>query len=305
MNEYTILEVLRDQRVDTEQLGTKAKFWFRREEGLWLFKFAREGTGEDWAEKLASEIATVLGINAAHVELASFEGQAGCAVRSFVDREEGEVLLHGNEILAGQVLGYDKYKQQRQSDHTLANIRQAIEKVFPDPAHHRSILMELARYMVLDALIANTDRHHENWGLLLKPGAKTVSETGQGHIELKVMVAPTYDHASSLGRELRDERRTALLEANGVGDYVRRGHGGIYLSSASTRGECPLGLLEAGVGNYPDIFGPALKQVCEIDVNLLTGFVSQVPASRMSAPARAFAIEVLSYSLRALKSLLK
>jgi hypothetical protein len=119
------------------------------------------------------------------------------------------------------------------------------------------------------------------------------------------MVAPTYDHASSLGRELRDERRLALLDANGVGDYVRRGHGGIYLSAASPRGESPLGLLEAGVGKYPDIFGPALKQVCEIDVNLFTGFVSQVPASRMSAPAHAFAIEVLSYSLRALKNLLK
>lgn len=305
MSEYAILEVLRDQRVDTEQLGTKAKFWFRREDGLWLFKFAREGTGEDWAEKLASEIAAVLGIKAADVELASFEGRAGCAVKSFVDREEGEVLLHGNEILAGQVLGYDKYKQQRQSDHTLANIRQVIEKVFPDPVHHRSILMELAGYMVLDALIANTDRHHENWGLLLKPGAKTVSETGQAYVELKVMVAPTYDHASSLGRELRDERRTALLDANGVGNYIRHGHGGIYLSSTSARGECPLGLLEAGVGHYPDIFGPALKQVCEIDVNLLTDFVSQVPASRMSTPARAFAIEVLSYSLQALRNLLK
>lgn len=305
MSEYAILEVHRDQRVDTEQLGTKAKFWFRREDGLWLFKFAREGTGEDWAEKLASEIAAVLGIKAADVELASFEGRAGCAVKSFVDREAGEVLLHGNELLAGQVLGYDKYKQQRQSDHTLANIRQAIEKVFPDPVHHRSILMELAGYMVLDALIANTDRHHENWGLLLKPGTKATSETGQSRVVLKVMVAPTYDHASSLGRELRDEKRIALLDANGVGNYIRHGHGGIYLSSASARGECPLELLEAGVGHYPDVFDPALKQVCEIDVNLLKGFVSQVPASRMSAPARAIAIEVLTYSLRALKSLLK
>jgi hypothetical protein len=38
-----------------------------------------------------------------------------------VDREAGEGLIHGNEVLAGMVLGYDRAKTFPQSDHTLEN----------------------------------------------------------------------------------------------------------------------------------------------------------------------------------------
>lgn len=305
MGEFVILEVHRDQRVDTEQLGTKEKFWFRRNEELWLFKFARDETGEDWAEKVASEIAALMDIRAAHVELATFEGKPGCAVKSFVDREVGEVLLHGNEILAGQVLGYDQYKSKRQSDHTLSNIRAAIEKVFPDPVHHTSILMELAAYLVLDAVISNTDRHHENWGLLLKPNPVHLDEAGQRQGGFMVMVAPSYDHASSLGRELRDEKRAALLKSKHLSNYIRGGRGGIYWSAASPHGECPLKLVEMGARDYPAIFSPALQRACEIDVNLFMKPIEKIPAARASDTARIFAREMIGYSLNELSKLLK
>lgn len=53
-----------------EQMGSKPKFWFRRPEDElpWLFKFSRERTGEDWAEKISAEIADTLQIPAARVE---------------------------------------------------------------------------------------------------------------------------------------------------------------------------------------------------------------------------------------------
>jgi hypothetical protein len=59
-------------------------------------------------------------------------------------------------------------------------------------------------------LIGNTDRHHENWGILI--------ELQRNH--WRVNVAPSFDHASSLGRELRVERQHWLLAADRVGDYV-------------------------------------------------------------------------------------
>ena len=60
-----------------EQMGSKPKFWFRRPDDgqQWLFKFSREGTGEDWAEKIAAEIAGMLDISAPGVELAVFDGR--------------------------------------------------------------------------------------------------------------------------------------------------------------------------------------------------------------------------------------
>lgn len=72
---------------------------------------------------------------------------------------------------------------------------------------------------MLDAVIGNTDRHHENWGIL----RKRVGDRWQG------MVAPTFDHASSLGRELRDEgdgkSRRQILRQKQIGRTQRKRRG--------------------------------------------------------------------------------
>jgi len=76
--EFPILSIAKADIAGEEQLGSKEKFWFRRDGQLWLFKEARtinspSGTfvaGEDWAEKIGTEIAHRLSIPAATVELA-------------------------------------------------------------------------------------------------------------------------------------------------------------------------------------------------------------------------------------------
>ena len=45
---YEVLEVAPASIEDIEQLGSKPKFWFYRGTERWLFKEARENTGEDW-----------------------------------------------------------------------------------------------------------------------------------------------------------------------------------------------------------------------------------------------------------------
>ena len=151
-----------------EQMGSKPKFWFRRfdNDQPWLFKFAREGTGEDWAEKIAAEIAAALTIPAPGVELAEFNGRRGSISRSFVLQREGWDLIHGNELLAAYVSGYERDLVFRQSQHTLDNILTVLKQIFPDSEQSRVQIEQLAGYLTLDALIGNTDRHHENWGVL-------------------------------------------------------------------------------------------------------------------------------------------
>ena len=97
---FPILEVTSGMRTDVEQLGSKPKFWFKWQGERWLYKRARPETGEDWSEKVASEIAVLLGLPTHRVELAVWEGNNGCAVKSFLT-PEGNVLVHGNELLGG------------------------------------------------------------------------------------------------------------------------------------------------------------------------------------------------------------
>lgn len=294
---YPILQISADWREDTEQLGSKSKFWFRRDNSneFWLFKEARlsDGVvvGEDWAEKIAAEIAALLDIPAATVELAEFQGKRGSASLNFVNRSAGEALLHGNEILFAWTHGaYEKTKIQKQSDHTLKNIFVAVSKTFLERAPE--MLTQLASYVVLDALIGNTDRHHENWGLLAKVEG-----------ELRLEVAPSFDHASSLGRELHDERRTKIMAENRILQYVRHARGGVYLSSTDRRGTNPLALAEHGAKVYGALFEPVLAKLRLITPEQLAQIVENTPISHMSATTKQFTILFLNSTLSELQKL--
>ena len=83
LNPFPIIEVTPAMRSgsEVEQLGSKPKFWFTYEKEKWLFKEARKNTGEDWSEKLASEIAKLMGLTTHHTELAIWNGKRGCAVK--------------------------------------------------------------------------------------------------------------------------------------------------------------------------------------------------------------------------------
>ena len=80
-------------------------------------------------------------------------------------------------------------------------------------------------YLLLDALIGNTDRHHENWAVIESEG--------------KQMLAPSYDHASCLGRELGDPERADRLRGGDrqrtVARYCERTRPALYEAPGDRR----------------------------------------------------------------------
>lgn len=292
---YDIVSIPEDAREDTEQLGSKPKFWVALGGERWLFKEARQNTGEDWAEKVAAELANALRIPAAQVELAEYCGRRGCISRSFMNAKIGEALVHGNEVLAFHVTGYDRSKTFNQSDHTLGNVVSAMQRLLPTSQLVSPMLATLASYMVLDALIGNTDRHHENWGLLVRIDRKA------NHV--KIGVAPSYDHASSLGRELLDTKRHELLRNGQVAHYLFKGRGGIFQSATDARGANPLRLVETAAVEYPHYFRSALGSVSGLSEEAIAGIVEALPEQRASALAKQFAREMILAAQRALNSI--
>lgn len=298
---YPIMQIQPADVIGDEQLGTKTKFWFERDHTRWLFKEAREipshgtrgvaPTGEDWAEKVAAEIAHVLGISAANVELAEFQGRPGCASRSFTSSHQQ--LMHGNEVLAGYVAGYDRAQRFRQSRHTLENIIGAIRQMFPAKAESRAVVTYLASYLVLDALIGNVDRHHENWGLLWQVRVEVDDLLETARVSKEYLVAPSFDHASSLGRELLDEKRINYSRSQAVQRYVSRGRGAIYREGES-HGANPLDLVILSCRENPDYFEPALQTLRGVPLARLTELLDRVPDERISQPARDFAKAMLA-----------
>lgn len=292
---YRIVEVKPEWVIDREDMGTKTKFWYRDPDGEvgWLFKYPRPNTGEHWSEKIAAEVASVIGVRHAKVELAEFEGKRGSATESFT--RGGRALYHGNQVLEWTVGDYDPKKKYHQSQHTLANIFEGMDRVFVRPEAASRAKRTLAEYMVLDALIGNTDRHHENWGLLRR-------REGGG---LKGFVAPSFDHATSLGRELLDERRDRFLAENRVGGYVEKGRGAIYWSEDERRGPSPLELVRRAARDYPDLFRPAVLKIVEIDESVFSQIVNRIPSDWMTSSARVFAVTLLFYNYNQLKEIFR
>lgn len=293
---YPILELQPKWVLEPEAMGSKEKFRYRAGEGPdWLFKYPQPNTGQHWSEKIAAEVADALDILHARVELAVFQGARGSATESFT--REGRELDHGNQVLAGHVLGYDPGKQFRQSDHTLENIFLALGRVFQAPEATRRAKEQLADYLVLDALIGNTDRHHENWGILRK-------RTKSGWLR---MLAPTFDHGSSLGRELVDDSagkcRRRLLAESRLAQYVEKAPGAIFWQATDKRGISPLELVRRAAGLHPDLLAPALSRLENLNRTKLHLIVARVPEDWMSALARDFALKLMYYALDQLKKI--
>lgn len=299
---YKLHVTRRDELRLMEPLGSKPKFWtlLPDEEMPWLFKYARVGTGEDWAEKLASEIGMLLGLPTARVELAENDGRAGVLVESIVphrrDVKRGQLLtlgelIHGNEILSGSIPGYDRQKQWGQAAHTYQNIVTSLQSAVPT-SQRLEIKVALCGLLVLDAIIGNTDRHHENWALL-----RTMTEPpGIG-------LSPSYDHASSLGRELTDVKRGQWLRQRTVPDYVRRGHGAIFGQATGKHPDNPLELLRWVARNDAAAVQPWLVRCRAISEGHVIDLLDRVSDEAMSDVAKDFCRAFLCYTLNEIREL--
>lgn len=255
---YPIIHVPEGAPEQTEQLGTKQKFWFwGDDQRRWLFKEGRPNTGENWAEKVCCELCAILGIPHSHYELAEWKGRHGVMTPTFVP--EGDRLILGNELLAKFVADYAGERRVRANKHTLTRVMAVIHSPtrigvkVPLPGSVRTIIRPtpiemplgyvppaelvtasdvFVSYLMLDALVGNQDRHDENWGLIL---------TADGRLTL----APTFDHASSLGRNEQDSERIDRLTTRDHGRsierYVERAKSALY----KTMEEKPLTTLAA------------------------------------------------------------
>ena len=195
---YPVFDVPADAPEVTESLGTKSKFWY--DSSRYLFKAVRSA-GEDWAEKVAAEAAEKIGLPHAEYDLAVWRSSNGpidgVRSRNFVPSNAIQIL--GNELLSQLDADFSGgVTRYRQSTHTIARVVRAFEQYAPalprdwiPPDWVGTAFDVFLGYLLLDVLVGNTDRHHENWGLV-----QTV--IGERHL------APTFDHASSLGCHLQD-----------------------------------------------------------------------------------------------------
>ena len=188
---------------------------------------------------------------------------------------------------------YNPQQKRRPSNHTLSNIFRILQMLFPEPETSQEAMEQFADYLLLDAIIGNTDRHHENWGLLRERSEES----------WKIMLAPSFDHASSLGRELSDNTISRRLDEGSIGAYSEKAPGGIYWTEYEKKGIGPLVLVRRATAGYPQTLGPCLGKLARIDEKTIMEIVNRIPDEFMTKLQRDFAVALVSYNLEKLREL--
>lgn len=290
---YLVVLVPSEASSQLEQLGTKGKFWYRTEEDKRvLFKEGRPGTGENWAEKACCEIARLLGLPHAEYDLATYNNKQGVVSPSFVPKD-GRLIL-GNELLSKVFASdhYDPDSKYQGSQHTLRRVASVLrhQKVGTPlgwlcPPEIRNAFGVFSGYLLLDALAGNQDRHHENWGLIFTPEPPLLH------------LAPTFDHASSLGRNETDKNRLERLGTKDVGRsvkyYAERARSSLYESQSSKRPMSTLTAFSEAMKIAPEAGQYWLQRLLFISPDMFSTVLNQIPDDWISLPARDFAHRML------------
>lgn len=287
---FPVIDASTWELIGTEPDGLNEHPWVRAPAtgDLWLSKpVTYHGPlrrGEDWAEKISSALAQSLGIPTAQIELAVRDGRSGCLSRSLTPR--GWELQPGALLLADTLPGYEPGLKGAPG-HSLSNIDRALVGFSAPPGADLppsfSAFDVFAGYLVLDALIANRDRHERNWAILRPPPGVQAADALCG----------AYDHGSALGFNLSDDHRRGLLDRGGVRTWARRGDAYRFERAHGARRSSLVEHAAAGLLRCPvEVRRHWLDAVDALVPSQLTAIVRAVPD--LSEVTAIFLIEVLT-----------
>ncbi|OIR24303.1 HipA domain-containing protein [Bathymodiolus thermophilus thioautotrophic gill symbiont] len=271
-----------------EHQGTKEKFWFGENQDK-LFKIGKH-KGENWAEIVAFSLATLLDIPCAKYTPASDDTQVkhGVISQSFINKKKGQRLINANELLAKLIKDYDPDKAYKQRKYTF-HLSMALIKLLP---LEEGAIKQFIGYLVFDVWIGNQDRHHENWGFVA--------------LDTKFYLAPSFDHASSMGCRVGDTEKQERLNTKDTGYNVeafsRKAKTAMY---DANNGKIlkTYELSELCCKHYPEEYRFWAEKITQISEQSMVKCFDEVPENWMSDMDKKFTIKLLQANQKQLRKL--
>jgi len=164
----------------SEGSGRSEKIWLVNPESgeIGLFKFTKSlNTTEHVSEKIASELAMIIGIECMKVDLGTFNSRIGSF--SYKINKDDEILIEGIQLINKYYPDYDEntlFDNVKKEYYSLEMIMNSLREY--------NLQYEFLKIPIFDYLIGNTDRHHSNWAIIQK--------------DKNVKLSPLYDNGSSL-----------------------------------------------------------------------------------------------------------
>lgn len=294
MPDFPVLDASDWEVVGEEPGGETAKEWLRSpiDKRLWLSKSVTlkelptgdiYRRGQDWAEKLSAEIAILLGVPAARVELGVRHGLPGLLSEDLKD--DTSALIEASDFLIELDGDYEQWtesnKIRNRVGHNLANIEALLADVRVPPGADPEVSKLDASsvflgYLLFDALIANVDRHDRNWALLRRDdGTRALS--------------PSYDHGSAFGSGLHAGRRAGVDVSRWCGKgMAQRFEGGASITL--------LDFARMFADSHQGAYRLWVERIAALDLTMVESLIARIPV--MSELERRFALQVLSENQR-------
>lgn len=255
MGKYLIKKLNEDFKfIVDEQLvrGTRKKILsITNDKKLAMFKYEQYDCSESCSEKMAYEIALVLGYDCAKIDLACDDsGTLGVLNYYFVNNHD---TFHTD------IVAYlNKNSKDKKNYYTISNIKSVLDEI------DNSLFNSFIKIIIFDALIGEQDRHEENWGILEKNG--------------KYYVSPLYDNGDSLLKDFKNPIFADLYysEKRSFDSYIRKSKTLIYKEDNKTKYK-HFELVKFLYDNYPDIVKNEISNLNKLTDDNICNIVNSIP----------------------------
>ena len=273
MEKYQIKKWGRDFRVIKEEpitQGTRKKVLaITAKKEMVMFKYEHDDytCSEACSEKMAYEIAKILGYNCARVELAiDNEGRLGVLNYYFTNKID---TTH-TDIIAF----LNKDVKERKEYYTISNIKSVLDNI------DKSLFRNFIKIMIFDALIGEQDRHEENWGI--------------SQITSKICISPLYDNGDSLLREFKDNNY-AQKYYDGLKDFdtfIQKSKTLIYKENHKNKYK-HFELIKYLYDNYPQYTSLEISNLKKLTDKKIIDVVTKVPDDLLTSKHKEYIIKYL------------
>ncbi|MGP9788041.1 hypothetical protein ACT3UD_17255 [Glutamicibacter sp. 287] len=302
------------EMISHEPVGAEVKFVLEDPHDPKVSWFFKENSvdenlryGEDFAEKIASHLAPLLGLECASISLAAHTIFDSDGNRKTVDGiisknvcPNGYELVHGKLWLpANEIADFVPDDAKLRRGHSLPNIKKSLISVAPPPGMAMPDGLTgfdaFAGICLFDALISNQDRHEENWAVL---------RAATSDVDLPDRLSPIYDNGSSLAFNVSEEEMAGRLKGQrgGVAGWAKKGKA-IRLER-SQPGNRRLGLVEAATvalsiaaKGARDFWMEKLAAVSDEDIQRITHSIPE-----MSDVRSTFILELLTTNMERIQN---
>jgi hypothetical protein len=280
-------------RSETEGQGRLRKAWiFHPELGTCLFKESNFGEQimlnyqTDWSEKVAYELAKLIGIPIARYELSvatlrSFGQEETRGILTPIYHENNCVILNGEFFMNRFSPGYSQYYPGSYNVQSVMAAMDAMKVSSPldnwMPIENIKTGSDIfTGYLLFDSWIGNQDRHSCNFEILVK----------DDHLE----IAPSFDHGNSLGAIMAEALRSKVSPQ----EYMN------FLPSAFWTSEMTRVKTSDVFGQAASLMPAAaaiwIERLSQIQSSQIQEVFDRIPEDRITRDSLIFAQQLLNFN---------